>query len=153
MRSHDGDCEGGPLPGSEVVSGFLAGPGNRNPGPDQAMKRASTSITESLRTDPVTVYVSIGNSDDKLTQARWSAFYQQVEIIIRDRARRMYGVWLSCPAAEYQNACIAFGVDADDAVFLKDQLRDLAARFGQDSIAWAEAPETLFISPAEVLAA
>jgi hypothetical protein len=103
--------------------------------------------------DTITVYCSIGNSDDHLTQARWSEFNQHVETVIRDRARRLYGVWLSCPAAPYQNACIAFGVDADDAVFLKDQLRDLAAMFGQESIAWAEVPVTVFISPAEELAA
>lgn len=97
-------------------------------------------------TDLLTVYVSIGNSDDKLTQARWSVFWEQVNSEVRGRARQVYGDWLSLPNAPYQNACIAFAVDRGDAAPLKKHLRDLAALYGQDSIAWAEA-RTEFIEP------
>jgi hypothetical protein len=103
--------------------------------------------------DLVTVYVSIGNSDDKLTQARWSEFYHQVTTAVRDRVERVYGNWLSIPSDPWQNACIAFGIDPAETPILKGELRDLAAMFGQDSIAWAEAPVTVFVGPAEVLAA
>jgi hypothetical protein len=97
-------------------------------------------------TDLITVYVSIGNSDDKLTQARWSVFYEQVTFACRNLARRVYGDWLSPPSSQFQNACIAFGIAGGDIAPLKKELRDLAALYGQDSIAWAEA-RTEFIEP------
>lgn len=100
-------------------------------------------------TDPITVYVSIGNSDDKLTQARWPVFWEQATGEVRGRAAEVYGDWLSLPSARYQNACIAFAVSRADAAPLKKELRDLAALYGQDSIAWAEAG-TEFIRPAKV---
>jgi hypothetical protein len=101
--------------------------------------------------DLITVYVSIGNSDDKLTQARWSVFHDQVVFACRNLARRVYGDWLSVPNAPFQNACIAFGIYPDDVAPLKKELRDLAAMYGQDSIAWAEA-RTEFIEPAKAAA-
>lgn len=93
-----------------------------------------------------TVYVSVGNSDDKLTQARWSQFHEQVTGACRRRARRVYGDWLSLPNAPYQNACIAFAIHPGDTGVLKKELRDLAAAYGQESIAWAEAA-TEFLAP------
>lgn len=93
----------------------------------------------------ITVYVSIGNSDDKLTQAEWSAFYGQVVSAVRACAQQVYGEWQSAPVSQWQNACIGFAVPSLDAPFLKDGLRQLAAQFGQDSIAWAEA-QTEFLS-------
>lgn len=98
-------------------------------------------------TDLITVYVSIGNSDDKLTQARWSQFHDQVTHACRCLAGRVYGDWLSLPNTQFQNACIAFAIYPADIPPLKKELRELAALYGQDSIAWAEA-STEFISPA-----
>lgn len=96
--------------------------------------------------DLLTVYVSIGNSDDKLTQARWSCFHDQVAFACRARACQVYGDWLSLPNTPYQNACLAFAIAPADAEVLKKTLRDLAADYGQDSIAWAEA-RTEFLTP------
>ena len=105
--------------------------------------------------DPITitVYVSIGNSDDKLTQARWSEFHGKVNEAVRDRARSVFGDWASIPTDPWQNSCIAFGIDYDDVPFLKSELRELAATVGQDSIAWAEARLTEFVGSAETLPA
>lgn len=94
----------------------------------------------------VTVYVSIGNSDDKLTQARWSAFHERVTLACRNYARQVFGQWLSAPASEYQNACIAFAIEADEVSWLKKELASVAESYEQDSIAWAEAV-TEFIGP------
>lgn len=103
--------------------------------------------------DLITVYVSIGNSDDRLSQARWSEFHGRVIETVRYRARRVHGDWASHAADPRQNACIAFDLDREEAPILKGELRDLAASFGQDSIVWAEAPVTEFVGPAQVLPA
>jgi hypothetical protein len=86
----------------------------------------------------ITVYASIGNSDDKLTQARWSEFADLFVTIIRAHAVAIHGVWYSRPDAPFQNACVCFEVD-EDAVPLRLELTHLCAEFEQDSIAWAVA--------------
>jgi hypothetical protein len=94
-----------------------------------------------------TVYTSIGNSDDGLSQARWSQFHAAFEKTVRDYASAVYGSWLSGPAEPWQNACIAFEVDSADAGDLKRELAALAAEYAQDSIAWAPAAGTEFLGP------
>lgn len=103
------------------------------------------------------VYIGIGNSDNKLTQARWSRFYASVDAHLHNFTDEVHGSWSSVPMAPYQNACwcIEFkstpdydqaGRSARRVEQLKDALRDLARNFGQDSIAWAEVRETTFLS-------
>jgi hypothetical protein len=92
-----------------------------------------------------TVYISIGNSDDKLTQQRWADFVTRTHLVLDRYASTMHGSWFSGPAAPWQNAC--WCVELVDAIVpgAKDELRLLAREFGQDSIAWAVAPETEFL--------
>lgn len=94
-----------------------------------------------------TVYVSIGNSDDKLTQARWSIFVADVRRVIQRHAAQLHGAWFSEPDAPWQNACWCFDAPADavDVEHMKYLLGDLAEAYEQDSIAWAECPVTEFI--------
>lgn len=94
-----------------------------------------------------TVYCSVGNSDDKLGQAVWSEFHARFAAQIRFYATAIHGAWLSPGDAAWQNACMCFEVDDTDAAKLKHGLADLALEFDQDSIAWAETPETEFIGP------
>ena len=95
------------------------------------------------------VYVSIGNSDDKLSQRRWHEFWVSVRnVVVREFAERVHGEWPSIGIGPYQNACICVEIDPADVVHCKASLSELAAEFGQDSIAWAEA-RTEFIRPAE----
>lgn len=108
-----------------------------------------------------TVYVSIGNSDDKLTQAEWSMYYQRVDRVVRHAAATVYGAWVSPSAEPFQNACWAIELTAATAsadvvtrdgqvthpqAWLRDRLAELATRYHQDSIAWADATTT-FITP------
>ncbi|MCO6011446.1 hypothetical protein NE236_41505 [Actinoallomurus purpureus] len=93
-----------------------------------------------------TVYVSIGNSDDKLRQVDWSLFVNRTVRLIRVYGGVIHGEWYSLPHHRWQNACICFEPIAGSADRIKEQLAKIAARFGQDSIAWAEAPETQFIT-------
>lgn len=94
-----------------------------------------------------TVYASIGNPDDKLTQARWSEFHDKFTTAVRGLALRIYGDWVSVSASPWQNACIAFEIGWETSERLQRDLAELAAEYGQDSIAWAEA-DTELIGPA-----
>jgi hypothetical protein len=94
----------------------------------------------------VIVYISIGNSDDKLTQREWSAFMMRTHLAIQDRATTIHGAWYSPPGVEWQNACWCAELRSSArSEQLKDSLRLLAREFRQDSIAWAEAPTTEFL--------
>lgn len=92
-----------------------------------------------------TIYVTIGNSDDKLTQAEWAQFFADVDDVIRGFAATVHGSWHSLPASPWQNACWCFellpavGMQEYDADRLKKQLHVLAKHNRQNSIAWAEA--------------
>lgn len=93
-----------------------------------------------------TVYASIGNPGDKLTQARWSAFHDKFTAAVRGLALQVYGDWTSASTDPWQNACIAFEIGWETSERLQRDLAELAAEYGQDSIAWAEA-DTRFITP------
>lgn len=98
-----------------------------------------------------TVYVSIGNSDDKLSQAQWAQFVQEVDASVRHHGE-VHGAWLSPPASPWQNACWcveyahldAWPTQVDEQ---KRWLSRVAQKFHQDSIAWAECPTTEFLTP------
>lgn len=92
------------------------------------------------------VYVSIGNSDDKLTQADWSDFYRAVDEYLRRFI--IHGAWQSVTSARWQNACWCLELPDNAPIgigWIKDHLRDLAIKYRQDSIAWAEVKDTEFL--------
>lgn len=92
-----------------------------------------------------TVYVSIGNSDDKLTQSEWAEFVAEMDQAIFEGAERIHGVWFSRPDANWQNACWCFEpIDELRETLLKARFSTFCDDFQQESIAWAEA-ETEFI--------
>ena len=86
-----------------------------------------------------TVYISIGNSDDKLTQREWSEFVVEVAAMAVSLGHT-HGSWVSPSASPWQNACWCVEYPSDAvAETAKDELRALASRYRQDSIAWAVA--------------
>lgn len=91
----------------------------------------------------ITVYASIGNSDDKLSQARWSQFVRAFRDCMARAATEVYGEWLSTPDSSYQNACVAIATETP--LTLKAALVELAKEYDQDSIAWAQVAATEFI--------
>jgi hypothetical protein len=95
----------------------------------------------------ITVYVSIGNSDDKLTQNDWSHFYAWTADRIDRHAWKVHGRWFSDPSSPWQNAAWCFEIAPHAAESLKRALAATALVYRQDSIAWAVA-ETTFIGPA-----
>jgi hypothetical protein len=104
-----------------------------------------------LDADPVpqlrTVYVSIGNSDGKLSADEWQQYRDLAHELLTEVGvtAAVHGAWQSF-VPEYVNACwcIEIALEHEDA--MKDTLRQLAAKFRQDSIAWAVA-ETEFLTP------
>lgn len=91
-------------------------------------------------------YISIGNSDDKLSQREWHDFYVATSTLIRRVAEPVHGQWVSEPASAWQNACWCIEINPSMADWLRDRLRELAGHFRQDSIAWAPVAETEFLS-------
>lgn len=92
------------------------------------------------------VLACIGNSDDKLPQARWAALQIEFRTVVLDRPNiTIFGDWHSHPDSMYQNASIMFEIDDDNVPELKGDLAALAKIYGQDSIAWNELTETVFL--------
>lgn len=91
----------------------------------------------------MTVYVSIRNNDDRLTQAEWHLYVSDARSILRMFAVRFHGSWFSLPDDPEQDACWCVEFESADRQRLaKVELVRLLVRFRQDSITWAEAPMT-----------
>lgn len=95
--------------------------------------------------DLITVYVSIGNSDDKLTQTRWANFAEETLDAITQASEQLYGVWFSESSSPFQNACFAFSIGDLVAEDLRLALFRLRIEYDQDSVAWAVVSTTEFI--------
>ena len=95
--------------------------------------------------ESITVYVSIGNSDDKLPQREWSSYVADFRTVMEKYAATIYGVWFSGPESPYQNACVAAAVLGDDIGALRADLLDVRQTYDQDSVAWAVTRTTEFI--------
>lgn len=93
------------------------------------------------------VYVSIGNSDDNLSQREWHAFWDEVRCELIGAGGRFHGQWVSPSTSLFQNACWCVELVDEVVDELKGFLSAIAGRYRQDSIAWARVPETEFISP------
>jgi len=98
----------------------------------------------------VIVYISIGNSDDKLTQQEWSDFVIETDILLHPGAPgtpvlARHGNWRSRVDDPWQNACWCVEIKEGYADVLRAALRHQARQHRQDSIAWAECPNTEFL--------
>jgi hypothetical protein len=99
-----------------------------------------------------TIHISIGNSDNKLTQEEWAAFVADAEYAISNTEREgiiVHGRWFSLPDSVFQNACWALETSPETkhtAIGLASLLQEMAAHYQQDAIAWTEG-RTLFIQP------
>lgn len=99
------------------------------------------------------VYITIGNTDDKLTQGEWSEFVGAVGVAVSRVSGlpggAIHGAWHSLPDRPWQNACwcIDLPTAAAHVDMLRMRLGQLARKYRQDSIAWSVA-ETEFIGPA-----
>lgn len=95
------------------------------------------------------VYISIGNSDDKLTQKEWSDFCADTQDTVESFGHQTHGVWFSTPAGPWQNACWCFEIKDDRIDRMKVALSVLARNYGQNWISWVQVPVTDVITPAK----
>ena len=98
----------------------------------------------------ITVYVSIGNSDDRLTQSQWSTFAGSVREVLRRHASAIHGEWYSASDAGSLNACFCVEITSKRDLHVKVgvvkmSLERIRQDYQQDSVAWAEVPETEFV--------
>jgi hypothetical protein len=91
------------------------------------------------------IYIGIGNSDDKLGQREWAAFQIDVKTVLRKHRVLVIGEWHSLPDSSFQNACFAIDGDVPELPEIQGELTALAKIYHQDSIAWAVAPDTVFL--------
>lgn len=99
-----------------------------------------------------TVYATIGNSDDKLSQAQWAQFTGEFVETIRIQADEIHGVWWSAPDTPWQNCCVGFSIEDETLPpecaptarelgrnrieLLKRSLTKLREFYGQEAVAW-----------------
>lgn len=101
-----------------------------------------------------TILIVIGNSDDRLKQAEWAQYINDVDDWI-DWAEeapgvQVHGRWHSYPNTRWQNASwlLVVSAEAEYAVRrLREELPVLCDKYGQDSIAFVVG-DTEFIGPA-----
>lgn len=89
-----------------------------------------------------TVTIQIGNSDDRLTQKRWSEFCVWVGRAVGVFSEQVHFAGGSPVSSPWQNHC--WVVEVADPQPLRQELARLRLEYGQDSIAWTEG-ETEFI--------
>jgi hypothetical protein len=85
--------------------------------------------------DTECVVIQIGNSDDKLTQKEWSEYANKVRASIDFCATETHFSGNSPADAPWQNSCWVAVVPVQKREFLFDELKKVAGKFRQDSIA------------------
>jgi hypothetical protein len=93
----------------------------------------------------VGVYITIGNSDDKLSQAEWSAFISDVRHAIANWGGRVWFEGFAPPDSRFQNACFSASFDHDHIGGLRMNLKQVRELYRQDSMAFAVVDRTELI--------
>jgi len=92
-----------------------------------------------------TYYVTIGNSDDKLTQQRWARYCHTVVDLCEEYADEIHVVGFTTTDSQWQTMIVACVLADEEAAQLKDALLLVRAEFDQDSIAFAKTTEVEFL--------
>jgi len=83
----------------------------------------------------ITMVVQIGNSDDKLSQGKWSNYIDYVHDKIKPFANEIHFNGGSSFDAPWQNACFVLEIDYVSISKLRTELTSVKKLFDQDSIA------------------
>lgn len=88
------------------------------------------------------VLIQISNSDDKLTQRRWSEFIGDIRLLLDGYVKyeyiKIHGEWFSAPDSPWQNANWCIEIDNPVRTALRSDLATIRSRYNQDSIAWTQ---------------
>ena len=91
------------------------------------------------------ITVQIGNSDDKLSQKKWSMFVGEIDTEIRNATSQIHFTGYSIPSAPWQNAAWVFVVENEKTKeWLMRRVAEIREMYKQDSVAWTEG-ETSFL--------
>lgn len=101
------------------------------------------------RDGQVTVYVTIGNTDGRLSHPEWVALVVETRGALRAAASagRVHGDWHSAPDALWVNHCWCAEMARDQVAWLRDRLRQFAVFYRQDAIALAVLPGVEHVRP------
>lgn len=80
-----------------------------------------------------TVTIQIGNSDDKLTQKKWSQFVLELNYMVNNYCDVHFSGG-SASIAEWQNYCIVGNVDNSNMDNLQLELREIGKAYNQESV-------------------
>lgn len=104
------------------------------------------------------VYVSVGNTDDRLPQARWASLCDDVglalyPLVVRHRLAELHGPWFTAGDAERQSAVWCLVIPPENVPRAQPLLGDLrlrlavlASTYGQESVAWTSGETELIVS-------
>lgn len=84
------------------------------------------------------ITVSIGNSDNKLTQVEWSEFVQQVDKIINECAAQVHFFGGSVTWTAWQNVAWLFDCKEENIHLLLMALVECRHKYRQESVAFLE---------------
>jgi hypothetical protein len=101
-----------------------------------------------------TVYITIGNSDNRLSQYDWASLWEEVDSAIRFSSHNMgrpviHGAWQSPSVSPYQNACWCVELSVPLELRLRRMLAQAAFAYEQDSITWAQVSDVEFVKPGQ----
>ena len=94
----------------------------------------------------MTVTVLIGNSDDKLPQARWNLYVQRVRSVLAAIGGQVHFEGFSPSQAPWQNAAFVMESRHEQMGWLRRSLACVAAEFEQDSIAVIEGDTEMVVA-------
>jgi hypothetical protein len=95
-----------------------------------------------------TVTIQIGNSDNKLSQERWSQYINALSQLLLQGNAKIHFFGFSAPTAPWQNCCAVID-EPENPAWLEEDLAALARSFERDSIALT-AGTTQFVEASHV---
>lgn len=86
----------------------------------------------------MTIHITIGNSDNRLTQRAWSNFARALDAAVREHADLVHGAFYSLSDAPWQNACWSLESESPSREILRRRVAELGREYDQHSVAWNE---------------
>lgn len=80
------------------------------------------------------VVISVGNTDNKLSQAEWHDFTFELNVEINQTSAKVHFFGGPPNWFKWQNVAWILEVDAEDVVYLQKRTRQVREKFGQTSV-------------------
>lgn len=83
------------------------------------------------------ICIQIGNTDNKLSQQKWSSFCRDLQTVCSARGEIHFSGG-SAIDAPWQNYCICLNVNEDAVDEFRECIKKLRTEYAQDSAAWLQ---------------